>query len=115
MKIIDLNKGYILVTKRKSQGISVFKFFLLFSWLNLFFYLKKKKIIEKSKWIITKAVKLFEYKKKNKHYSNKSKLYNQVIEIIFPIIEIFYLRYLLLFLFNNAISHYSNITYCINQ
>ena len=62
-------------------------------------------MLEKTELTFKEVVELIEYKNNNKRYWNKSKLYKQVINKAFLIAEDFYLRYLLIFLFKNTISH----------
>lgn len=84
----------------------VLEFFLLFGRLNLSSLPEdKKKMMEKAKLIISKAVMLFEYVKANKEYWDRSKLYHQVVNKGLPITEAFYLDYSHLFLFDNATSY----------
>lgn len=58
------------------------------------------------KFLETKVVEIFEYKKNNDKYWDKTKLYQQVVNIALSIVETFYLEYSLLFLFDNAISYF---------
>lgn len=51
------------------------------------------------------AVKIFEYQKNNDKYCDRVKLHKQVVTKALLIAEAFYPRYLLLFFFDNAISH----------
>lgn len=55
--------------------------------------------------IFIKTIKIFEYEKNNNKYWNKTKLYKQVVKKILSITKVFYLKYLLYFLFDNATSH----------
>ena len=66
---------------------------------------KKKEVLKQTELKITKATKLFEYKKANKDYWNRPKLHKQVVNKALPIAEVLYPGYLLLFLFDNATSH----------
>ena len=52
-----------------------------------------------------KAVEIFEYGKNNDRYWNGAKLYHQVMKKTLPIAEALYLRYFLLFLFDNTTSY----------
>lgn len=61
-------------------------------------------------------VELFEYKKNNQKYLDGPKLYKQVVNKTFSIAKAFYLGYLSLFLFDNAISYFvytDNMLYII--
>lgn len=100
-------KDTFLWPKRKSQGIMVSDFLFPFDQLNLSSLSeKKKKLIEKTELTITKTVKLFKYKKLNEGYWDGPKLYKQVVNKALPIAKALYLRYLLLFLFDNVISYF---------
>lgn len=96
------------------------KFLLFFGRLNLSFLSKEreKKVREKSGLEVTKAVKIFEYRKSNDRYWDKSKLHHQVIPKALLIMETLYPRYSLSFLFGNVTSHsmYSqNVLYITNM
>lgn len=54
----------------------------------------------------TKVVEIFEYAKNNNGYWNEAKLYQQVVNKTLPSAEAFFSGYLILFLFDNAISHF---------
>lgn len=94
--------------KRHGQGIMVSEFLFPFSWLNLLslFQEKQKQIIEKTRLTILGTVELFEYKKNNKRYWYRAIIYKQVVSKALLIAEVFYPGYLLLFLFDNATSHF---------
>lgn len=93
--------------KRKSQGIMTFEFIFPFGQLNLAFLTpeKKAKIVIQYGLIKTKAVEVFEYGKNNDRYWDGAKLHKQVISKALPIAKALYPGYLLMFLFDNAISH----------
>ena len=52
-----------------------------------------------------KAVKILEYGKNNNGYWDRAKLHQQVVNKALPIAKAFYLRYLLLYLFDNTTNH----------
>ena len=83
-------------------------FLFLFGQLNLSSLLeeKKKEVIDKTGLSVIKAVELFEYKKKKEGYWDRSKLHKQVINKTLLIAEVLYPSYSLLFLFDNATSHF---------
>lgn len=54
----------------------------------------------------TKVVEIFEYAKNNNSYWDEAKLYQQVVNKTLPIAEAFFSSYLILFLFDNATSHF---------
>ena len=58
---------------------------------------------------------MFKYKKFNEKYWNSFKLYKQVVTKAIPIVEVLYLKYSLLFLFDNTTNYsvYTNNTLCI--
>lgn len=55
---------------------------------------------------MTKAIKIFEYKKNNNKYWDRTKLHEQVVSNALPIVKALYPGYLLIFLFNNVTSHF---------
>lgn len=55
---------------------------------------------------MTEAVELFKYGKANKKYWDRPKLHKQVVNKTLPLVEALYLGYSLLFLFDNATSHF---------
>lgn len=91
--------------KGRNQGIIASDFFLPFSQLNLFSLLeeKRKEVVD---LIVTEAVELFEYEKSNEGYWDGFKLHKQVVNKVLPIAEALYPDYTLLFLFDNATSHF---------
>lgn len=88
----------------------VLEFILLFRQLNLVLLSsgKREEVIEKTYLILTKLVKIFEYKKNNNKYWDGAKVYKQVVNKKLLIIEILCHGYSLLFCFDNAISHLVN-------
>lgn len=71
-------------------------------------------MIKRIELTIKEVVELFEYGKNNEGYWDKPKLHKQVVNKTFLIAEIFYLRYSLLFLFDNTTSYlvYVNNALC---
>lgn len=61
--------------------------------------------MEKTGLTYIKAVEIFEYRKNNDKYWNGAKLHQQVINKALLIAKALYPGYLLLFFFDNAISH----------
>ena len=86
----------------------IFKFLLLFGRLNLFLLSEEKQqeVIEKTGLTFKDVVELFKYGKNNEKYWNSPKLHKQVVTKALSIAETFYPGYSLLFLFDNAISHF---------
>lgn len=84
------------------------EFLLPFGWLNLFSLTpeKREQIKEKTRLVETKAIEIFEYRKNNDGYWDRAKLYKQVVDKALLIAQAFYPRYSLLFLFDNATSHF---------
>ena len=54
---------------------------------------------------INEAVEILKYEKNNDRYLDEIKLLWQVIEKALPIAEVLYLRYSILFIFDNSTSH----------
>lgn len=62
--------------------------------------------MQETKLLKSKAIKIFEYEKKNNKYWNRAKLYQQVVKKTLPFVKALYPNYSLLFLFNNTTSHF---------
>lgn len=63
-----------LQIKKKGKRIIVFDFFFLFRQLNFLSLLKKKqKVINKTKLLVIKVIKLVKYKKANQSYLDRPK------------------------------------------
>lgn len=63
-------------------------------------------MIDKTRLSVTEAVELFEFEKTNESYWNGSKLHKQMVNEALPITEALYPGYFLLYLFDNATSHF---------
>ena len=63
-------------------------------------------MIDNTELSVTEAVELFEYEKTNQGYWDGPRLHKQVANKALPIAEVLYPGYSLLFLFNNATSHF---------
>lgn len=50
-------------------------------------------------------LKIFNDRRNNNKYRNKAKLYKKIISKALPIVQALYSKYLLLFFFDNTISH----------
>ena len=97
----------LLRPKRRGQEIITSDFLLSFNRLNLasLSSKKKKKVEKKCGLLEIEAIEVFEYGKNNDEYWDEAKLHKQVVNKALFIAEAFYLRYSLLFLFDNATSH----------
>lgn len=86
----------------------VSEFIFPYGRLNLAFITPKKReeVIQQIKLTITKAVKVFKYRKNNNGYWDGAKLHKQVVEKALFIAKTFYPGYSLCFLFNNITSHF---------
>lgn len=63
-------------------------------------------MIHKTGLTVTETVELFRYGKSNEVYWDGHKLHKQVVNKALPIAEVLYPGYSLLFLFDNATSHF---------
>ena len=80
----------------------------LFGRFNFFslFEENEKEVMEKIELTILEIVELFEYGKNNERYWNGAKLHKQVVSKALSIAKALYPDYSLLFLFDNATSHF---------
>ena len=91
--------------KGKRRGIIVSDFLLLWSCVNLaFFLLEKQKKLTKLN-ITFEAATYFEYRKMEERYWTGEHLLDQIQNKALPIEKALYPRYELLFMFDNATSH----------
>lgn len=67
---------------------------------------KREEIVQETELIETEAVEVFEYGKNNDRYWDGAKLHQQVVKKALPITKTLYPGYSLLFLFDNATSHF---------
>ena len=105
-KVWTLDGHAILRPKIKGKEIMVSDFLLPWSQLNLFPLLSEKQKHLADLNIPLEAVTYFEYWKTEKGYWTGEYLLNQITKKALPIAQALYPGYELLFMFDNAISHF---------
>lgn len=104
---MDSKRRHIFITQKIRLRDYNFYFLLLFCQFNLtsLFSKKRKKVIKKYDFLETKVVEILKYGKNNNKYQDKAKLYKLIVSKALPIAKAFYLKYSLLFLFDNVTNH----------